>query len=271
MKINVVWVVIAMVAGFVLGGWGLRTDLRKIKDEMKSMQSRTDKSAKKSTELQGIRTMLRLPENKGSGEEKQQEQKSRHSHAHQDNNTVANIQQPATGSVTSASSTNNPHAKRRSMSEDIKQASELWKTRVALARNSFVSNAALNKEQEDHFDVVTEAMNLRLGDSIEKWAEYLKTKGEMSPEDGIRMMKDLSEAVVITYDDLDRKMPPDWREKSGENFQLFNFIDPEVVKPIIEVEDILSKAQTPHPGQMPPIPKGQPKSNLEVKFNINPK
>ncbi|OGV61985.1 MAG: hypothetical protein A2283_08710 [Lentisphaerae bacterium RIFOXYA12_FULL_48_11] len=268
MKINVVWAVIAMVAGFVLGGWGLRADLRKVKDELKSIQSKTEKSARRSTELQGIRTMLRLPENKISSQDPQQNRKFRHSHAHQDTNTATDIQRPSTGSVASVSSTNNPNAKRRSMSEDIKKASELWKTRVALARNSFVSNAALNKEQEDRFDVLLEAMNLRLGDSIEKWSDYLKVKGEMSPEDGIRMMKDLSESMVITYDELDRNMPQDWRDKSGENFQLFNFIDPEVAKPLIEVEDILGKAQPPHPGQIPQAP---PTSNVKVEFNVNPK
>ena len=260
MKINVLWVVIALVAGFALGGWGLRIDLRKTKEELKTLQAKDGKNARRSTELEGIRTMLRLPENKSTNPNPG----NKHAKHKSGSNTglTNTVQRPGPRPTALASETNKPPRERKSMSEEIRQASELWKTRVALARNSFVSNIQLNKDQEIRFDVLAEAMNLRLGDRIEQWSDYLKTKGEMNPEDGMRMMNDLSGIMVLTYDELDSSMPPDWREKAGENFQLFNFIDPEVAKPLADVEDIMSKAR--QPGQDP----GTMQKRGEIKIDM---
>ncbi|MDD4872117.1 MAG: hypothetical protein PHR77_16295 [Kiritimatiellae bacterium] len=265
MKINVLWVVVALVAGLALGGWGLRTDLRKVKEDLKKQQAKADKSAKRSAELEGIRTMLRLPENKATNIGDHHGKKSTSKSTLSKNSTTNIVQRPSVR--TSLSTTNAPALKHRSMSEEIKKASELWKTRVALARNSFTSNVKLDKDQEDKFDVLLTAMNLRLGDRIEQWTDYLKVKGELNPEDGIRMMNDLSSVMVLTYDELDGSMPQNWREEAGEGFQLFNFIDPEVAMPLAEVEDIISNANPPNQGQMVPAQERTHKPGVHFNFN----
>lgn len=238
MKVHVLWAVVALVAGLALGGWGLRADLHKAREELRVQQAKAGKGGKRSAELEGIRTMLRLPEGRDDTSEPHPKRSAAHSHSDSNTNTnaAAASQQPP-----SAPPATGPASPRKSMDEQIQQASELWNTRVALARSSFVSNVGLNKDQENQFDILVGAMNLRLGDSIEKWAVYLKAKQDLNPEDGIRIMKDLSEAMVLTYDELDRNMPPDWRNKAGENFQLFNFIDPEVARPLVDAEEILNK------------------------------
>jgi hypothetical protein len=137
---------------------------------------------------------------------------------------------------------------------NLRQASELWLTRAALARNSFVSNAHLDKEQEMKFDVLMESMNLRLGERVDHWVETLKAKGFLRPEDGLRIMNDLSDALVLTYDEMDRSLPADWREKGGENFQLVNFIDPEAVMPLMELETLATNRSQ---GFGPPLRHGR--------------
>jgi hypothetical protein len=270
-KVNVLWAVIALIAGLVIGGWGLRTDLRKAKEELKTQKSKSEKSAKRSAELNGIRTMLRLPETKGEIPQIQQKKKDKTETAGQasSNATPAMVARPGTNDL-SAASTNRP-PKHKSMSEEIKQASELWRTRVALARNSFISNAQLNKDQEIKFDVLVEAMNLRLSDRIEKWADYIKAKEVLAPEDGVRMMNDLSGVLVLTYDEFDRTMPPDWRDKSGENFQLFDLIDPEVAMPLTEVEGILDKSGPAMESQGPFHGRRRHGVNAEVNISTQPK
>jgi len=260
----VLWIVIALIAGFVLGGWGLRTDLRKAKEDLKIQQAKTSKSAKRSAELEGIRTMLRLPENKATNIGGRPGKKSTSTSPLSKNISTNIVQRPS--AKTSTSTTNTLARQHKSMSEEIKKASELWNTRVALARNSFISNTELNRDQQDKFDVLLTAMNLRLGDRMEQWADYLKVKGELNPEDGIRMMNDLSGVMVLTYDELDGSMPPSWRDKAGEDFQLFNFIDPEVAMPLAEVEDIISKAAPPNEGQMVPSHEGSHRSGVHFKF-----
>jgi hypothetical protein len=54
-------------------------------------------------------------------------------------------------------------------------------------------------------------------------------------------MNELSGIVVTTYDDLDRTLPEDWRDKAGEKFQVFDFINPEVAMPLADVEGIMNR------------------------------
>jgi hypothetical protein len=242
MKLNPLWVIIALITGFALGGMGLRADLRKTREELRLIQARADKNAKDSTQFAGIRSMLQIPGNASSQTGK----------LHSSNNgpsisPAVATQITNTRAAATVIESNTAHRQHHviSISNQIKEAAELWNTRVALARNSFVSNVELNKEQETRFDVLVEAMNIRLSDSIDRWTEYLKTKKTLSNEDSVRMVKDLSDVMVFTYDEMDKNMPKNWREKSGENFQLFNFIDPDVATPLTEVEDILDKAGGP--------------------------
>lgn len=125
------------------------------------------------------------------------------------------------------------------MKDEIKAAADLWRSRVALARDSFLANVGLNEAQSIQFDAVMGDMNKRLGEKIQKWADELKSADTASTETGVRMFSDLSSTLVQTYDELDQTMPSDWRQKSGDEFKVLDFIDPDVATPLVDVEDKL--------------------------------
>jgi len=239
-RISVFWAALALVAGLVLGAWGPRMDLRKARDEMAKLRSQAAAAEKRTTELQTVRTMLRLPEGEKQGRRPRKDPTAAATGADTGAPADAGAGAAAPPPAAPAFEPVTNHQHRDALIGDkasIRQASELWKTRSAVARNSFLSNTGMSGEEEKMFDVLVEAMNLRLEDRISQWSGYLKSKTEITPEDGIRLINDLSSVMVLTYDEFDRRLPQGWREKAGENFQLFDFIDPEVAMPLTEIEN----------------------------------
>ena len=128
------------------------------------------------------------------------------------------------------------------MQDQFETAANLWKVRVDLARNSFVSNVATNDEQAIQFDVSMAAMNLRLSNSIRTWVDQIKADKNLTPEKSILMINDLSSTLVWAYKDLDRTQPAGWREKAGAKFQVLDFINPEVARPLVEAEGVFKRS-----------------------------
>ena len=58
-------------------------------------------------------------------------------------------------------------------------------------------------------------------------------------EAGLRMMNEITDALVLTYDELNRSMPPSWSDDAGNEFQLVDYIDPLVAMPLSGLEDTL--------------------------------
>ena len=58
----------------------------------------------------------------------------------------------------------------------------------------------------------------------------------MGEADGIRLARDFTTAMAITYDELDASMPEAWQQDAGESFSLTDFVDPAVALPLVEVE-----------------------------------
>jgi hypothetical protein len=114
----------------------------------------------------------------------------------------------------------------------------MWTVRADLARNSFLENLDANEQERVRFDVLIEAMNIRLGTTIENWVAGVKERGTVRPEDGARLMHELTGAVVLTYDEMDRGLREGWRDTTKPEFALFDFIDPEVINPLTELEDL---------------------------------
>jgi hypothetical protein len=68
--------------------------------------------------------------------------------------------------------------------------------------------------------------------------DFAQQEKDITPETGIKIMNDLSSSLVLTYNDLDRTMPGGWRTNAGPKFQVFDFINPDVAKPLTEVEGL---------------------------------
>ena len=85
--------------------------------------------------------------------------------------------------------------------------------------------------EEKDFRVLMDSMNLRIEDCISNWVANVETVGLVRPEDGARLFHELTGIIVLTYDEMDVYLPQDWREATGPEFKLFDFIDPSAAEP----------------------------------------
>ncbi|MCX7825710.1 MAG: hypothetical protein N2689_09145 [Verrucomicrobiae bacterium] len=231
-----IWVVVALLAGLALGGWAPRSDLREARDRIKELEKKLNRQEASAGKMQQVKAMLRVKDDEVRAASLRRERKPppakwpppRREQAPDDANAP-----------TRPADTNAPPR----LGRDIAEAAELWSARVEMSRNSFIGNLGLNPQQVALFDGLTAVMNAQLEERIAKWAETLKQKEEMTNEDGIRMMTELGNVLVKTYDEMDQALPPDWRERAGSGFDLVNFIDPAVAMPLTEVEGKIQQRQ----------------------------
>lgn len=105
---------------------------------------------------------------------------------------------------------------------------EQRRERARQERTNFVAQAELKEEETVRFDVLMASLNMRLKQQSEKWRESLDSGLVSRAEIRARAMSEISSALVLTYDELDRNMPDGWREVAGQDFNLMTFIEPEV-------------------------------------------
>jgi hypothetical protein len=226
----------ALLLGLVLGSWALRSDLREARRQADELRRELDRRGRSTQGLDGIATMLRIPDAGAAGRRAS-------------SLTGTGMVAAATGRVDSASGPTGKTAvalgdARRfqrpppeQFRERLETAAAAWKTRSDLARSAFVSNVAPSDEAAARFDVIIAAMNMRLSNSVQSWVQSIRQNEQAAaPETGVRMFHDLSGALVLTYDELDQSMPAGWREKAGPEFKVMDFINPEVVLPLADVE-----------------------------------
>jgi hypothetical protein len=230
---NTLYIVIALLAGLVIGNFSVKPDLRRARDEINSLKGQLNLRGRRDDRLRNITSALRLPEPaQATATNATSVQKPVETDA-----GATNATNVATGDVRTAHA--RPEDARRSFEEQIKSAVELWKTRSELARNNFLSNLSGTPVQTQMFDKTITSMNAQLGDKIRQWTDYMKQQQDVTPETTVRMMSDLGSTVVAAYDELDRVLPADWRDKAGTEFQLLDFINPEVALPFAEVQGVL--------------------------------
>jgi hypothetical protein len=236
-----------LAAGLLLGRAVPQADLRVARAEVERLQKQaSSRPAAGRAALAGVENMLNV-----RSEEVAEVRRSRR-HAHPDFFAAAaatNGAAPVATTTTTPARVAGPH----SISNEIEQVKQAWQLRREIARKNFVERAALNESQTTAMDVVIEAMNIRLGESIDRWAAAIQKADEITPETGVRMMNELSSALVLTYDELDRKLPETWREKAGPKFELVQFVDPEVLTPLQDLGPIMQRA-----GDAPGAPTGEP-------------
>lgn len=136
----------------------------------------------------------------------------------------------------------------------IAQRAEEMRARASEQRSNFVAQAALSEEQSTRFDVLVEAMNMRLEDKVREWSALMEEGVLPRPESRARAMNEISEILVMTYDELDRNMPEGWRDGAGTNFSLNTFIDPDLVREMRPLMRGGFRGGPPPGGGMPPGP-----------------
>lgn len=240
---------VALLLGLVVGAWGPRSQLKHARSEVKRLEGllKDQGGAARAVRLDGITRMLRIPEaEKGgdasSGDAPADGPPEGTGQAATDSVDVAEQRTAADNEVAGDEGRSGEGGGQRDLSQRIDEAVELWKLRSDIARSTFISNTGLSPEEAAQFDVVVEAMNMRLGERIDAWSEQLKQEEfEMTEETGVRMMSELSNVMVLTYDEMNRKMPEDWRRNAGNEFNLTDMIDPSVATPLIDVEGKLER------------------------------
>lgn len=95
-------------------------------------------------------------------------------------------------------------------------------------RTNFLARARLSDEESVRFDVLMAALNMRLREQSGIWRAALDQGAMTRAEIRARAMSEVSQSLVLTYDELDRTMPEGWRTAAGTNFNLMTFIEPEV-------------------------------------------
>lgn len=233
-------VVIALVAGLLLGRMGPQIDLRRARERIKELESEQAARARSGgAPLSGVKSMLKVSQ--ADMEAGAKARRKREEDAKQQGTVGTNGPTSAdSGSDTNA--TERAARDRAAMTNQIETMKRAWSLRVDIARTNFIAKTKLDEKGRADFDVLVEAMNLRLGTAIDKWATVIREKNEMTPELGVRMMTDLGNAVVLTYDEFDRVLPPTWRENAGK-FEMVDFIDPEVLTPLQDLEGVINQSQ----------------------------
>jgi len=79
-------------------------------------------------------------------------------------------------------------------------------------------------------------MNQQLEVGLQEWADKVREKGAPKAQDGVRLMNMMTGAVVQGYDFMDQRMPSGWEAEAGKDFQIFDFVNPSVAKPIFDLE-----------------------------------
>ncbi len=101
--------------------------------------------------------------------------------------------------------------------------------RVNRMRSNLIEKAKLSEDQTVRFDVLVTSMNLRLQQQTQLWQEALESGLMSRAEIRARAMKEVGTAVSLTYDELDRNLPAEWRSDiTNESVNLWTFIDPDI-------------------------------------------
>jgi hypothetical protein len=249
-----IFIPFALLLGLVLGGWGPRSELRGLKEELQKTKRLLKGAGKQDagTDVANVTRLLGLsPDDEkaaaeesrtGAGVPEQPAARAEQAAAEQ-GSAASNVTQvaaeetPEVKRVTETPKRNPQRRTKKTMQEDIDKAVELWQLRSNIARSTFLENGRFSDGDAIDFDVLMEAMNVRLAHTIEEWAKDVEKKEQVGAEEGIRLMNGITEALILTYDAMDEKLPKDWRETGGKGMRLFDFIDPAVAKPIITIED----------------------------------
>ena len=230
---SLAFVCIAIILGFLVGRWAPHEDLTRARREIEDLQRLVKKSGGggRGGNLMGVDNLLRIQDRPAA------------TTASTSTNTVGGVTNTvgATGVSTNEVAAT-PARDRRNLRERLDEAKDVWQMRSDLARNSFLNNLHASEVQSRDFDVLVAAMNLKMEQRINTWVESIKKSEVVRPEDGARLMHALTGAVVETYDEFDQKMPGTWRQAAGEEFMLFDFVNPKVGERLIDVESTLNRS-----------------------------
>jgi len=127
----------------------------------------------------------------------------------------------------------------------MEEAKELWRTRAELVRAQMFDKLNFQTaEQQTLFDNTINTMNQSLLNSMQGLATEIKNSPEMTTEQGIRVLAQMTTAMTSAYDTLFQAVPQDKQGEVGK-MQMTDFIDPSVIEPLTDVQDKLQTLRPP--------------------------
>jgi hypothetical protein len=241
------WIIVPLVflAGLLIGGVQPRGELRRLRKDLDTRKKVASAPAPQERQLASFLNMLPMAPPPHGAQTARQDGGSNTSDL-----AGGPAETSATGTVAGTDGGKpwkdmTPEERAASFKARMEQAAEVWRLRADVARSTFASKTGFTEKEMTDFDVLMKSMNVRLEDLFAKTADSIKAGETFTPETGIRLMNGLTESMVLTYDEMDRKLPATWRQDSGSSFDLVTYVDPVVVAPLMEVQDKL-----PKPGEM---------------------
>ena len=223
-----VWIPLAALAGFGLGGWAPRLEARRQELLVRDLRRELAAAGGPRSALETVSNILPL---NGSA----RRPAPTLSPASPAPETAPSGEPAAPPPAGGEAETRGPPA---SLREAIDSAAQIWKVRADLARSALIERSGFNTDEAARFDVLMAGMNVRLRDICARWADRLRNDDEpFAPETGVRMAHEFTGALTTTYDEMDRTLPPAWRTSSETPVDLVDFVDPSVAEPLIAVED----------------------------------
>ncbi|MCX7819211.1 MAG: hypothetical protein N2652_08395 [Kiritimatiellae bacterium] len=235
---GLIWMPLVLVIGMAFGAWPAQREAARLKRETEELRQQLRQRQRPGGTLSQLTQFMRIPESPRA--------------IATTNAAAAGAPAPAPAADTAAAPTNRPRRRlpfselrprpgdERPLRERLNEAIEAWRVRSDIARNNFLARAGLGPEEAAKFDVLVQAMNLRLRDHFEKFSATVQSGAPITPELGARMIRNLSDAVVLTYDEMDRQLPR-WRQ-NADGLDLGDLIDPAVAEPLLSIEDTLRRA-----------------------------
>lgn len=241
-----------LLAGLVIGGVGPRSELAELRAELEQMKKLVPGGGGAGAGISEVSSLLGINRaDSGARSRADSRKRSQDKPASEADGEGAEVQgsdkensapgevsaKPAESAVTEELADDAEGADRgEKFADNLDRAIELWQTRVDIAKSTFIANARLNDAQAVQLETMLAAMNIRIGTTIDKFAGEMKEAESVQPEAGIRLLNDITESMVVTYDEMDKTMPKGWRRRSGASFSLTDFIDPEVARPMVGLE-----------------------------------
>jgi hypothetical protein len=236
------WVLFPLIflAGLVIGGLQPKGEIRRLRQELDTRKKAEQAPAPRERQLASFLSMLPVDTPRHDDPP---------AYTHDAGNAATQILMTATGLVAETGGTNHwqtmtPAERTAAFQARLDQAAEAWRLRAEIARGTFAAKTGFTKTDMDNFDVLMVSMNVRLEDLFKQTAKQIEDGTEFTPETGVRLMNGLTQSMVLTYDEMDRKLPATWRTDAGTSFDLVTYVDPKVVQPLVKVQDKL-----PKPGQ----------------------
>lgn len=211
----------ALLVGLALGGLGPRREIDEVRRELARLKARPERAGGAGS-LNVITDVVRIPPRPPPAA-------AREPAAPGDDAAPAEAETPPPAAPPAP-------PERISLKDRLETAREAWAVRAEVARNTFAARTGYRGEELAAFDTIVAAMNLRLRHTFEQFARELATGENLTVERGVRMVNELTGALTLTYDELDRRLPATWRAAAGDDFDLTDFIDPSVAEPLIPVE-----------------------------------